>query len=159
MKTLYEMKESMTTIGNQLQKKENELAKMAADDTNATIDDIKNLKQTVEALHERFGVVKEQHDKMEAEQRAQFSKQDKLGNLDPKEQKVKAKAELIQATMAGRPLSSDVVQVLGDDGTGGGKFLPKTVANDIITEPLVKNQLRGLSAFTSITNLEIPKVD
>lgn len=41
--------------------------------------------------------------------------------------------------MAKEAVPVDVYQVLGDeDATKGNKFLPKTVANDIISEPTVK---------------------
>lgn len=72
---------------------------------------------------------------------------------------IDAKAELIRATMANRPVNSDVLQVLGDNSTTkGNKFLPSTLTNDIIAEPLVKNQLREKEIVTQITNLVIPRI-
>lgn len=63
------------------------------------------------------------------------------------------------ATMANRPVNSDVLQVLGDNSTTkGNKFLPSTLTNDIIAEPLVKNQLRERETVTQITNLVIPRI-
>src|SRR5699024_9450829 len=54
---------------------------------------------------------------------------------DPKQKIIDAKAELIRATMANRPVNSDVLQVLGDNSTTkGNKFLPSTLTNDIIAE-------------------------
>lgn len=159
MKTLYELKQNMATIGQQLQKVEGELAQKAIDPS-ATMEDIQELQTSKKDLQARFDVIKEQHDSMETEQQAKLNQKVNVANIvDPKEKVVKAKAELIKSTMANKPVSEDIKQVLGDDSTGGGKFLPKTVANDIISEPLVTNQLRGLSTFTAITNLEIPKVD
>lgn len=158
-KTLYEMKQNMATIGQQLQKTEGELSQKAVDPS-ASMDDIQALQKSKDDLKARFDVIKEQHDKMEAEQKAHFAQnKNKLQNIDdPQEKVMKAKAELIKATMTHNPVSNDVKQALGDNN-GGDKFLPKTVANDIIAEPLVKNQLRGVSTFTAITNLEIPKVE
>lgn len=158
-KTLYELKENMSTVGQQLQKVENELADKAID-TAATSEDIQILQKSSADLKMRFDVIKNQHDKLEAEQKAQFQQNQGLGGLeDPKQRATKAKAELIRATVRQTPLADDVKAALGDDsGTGGGKFLPKTVSTDIIVEPLVKNQLRNLSTFTQITNLEIPKL-
>lgn len=108
----------------------------------------------------RFDVIKGQHDQLEAEQKAKLAKQDDLKAItDPDKQKVEAKAELIRSTMKNKPVSSDVRQELGDDTTtGGDKFLPKTVSTEILSEPYVKNQLREISDFTQITNLEIPKI-
>ena len=159
-RTLYELKQNMTTVGQQLAKTEKQLSDTAID-TSATTEDIQTLQKSRDDLKMRFDVIKEQHDQVEADQKAKFAQQDNLNNIaDPVEQKAKAKAELIKATMNNEPVSKEVFQALGDDtSTGGGKFLPETVANDIISEPLVKNQLREVSTFTAITNLEIPKID
>lgn len=157
MKTLFELKQDMTTVGQQLQKVEAQLAEKAVD-PKATMDDIQALQQSKKDLQMRFDVIKEQHDQLEAEQKAKFQK-DKLGKIeDPKQKVVSAKAELIRATMRGKAVSTDILQALGDNNTGGGKFLPKTVANDIIMEPLAKNPLREISTVTNITNLELPKL-
>lgn len=159
METLYEIKQNMATIGQQLQKTEGELSQKAIDPS-ASMDDIQALQKSKSDLKARFDVIKDQHDKLEAEQKAKFSQKDNIKNIaDPNEQKMKAKADMIKAVMANKPVPADVRQALGDDNsTGGEKFLPKTVSNDIITEPTVKNQLRGISTFTQITNLEIPKI-
>ncbi|MBN6887017.1 HK97 family phage major capsid protein [Cytobacillus horneckiae] len=162
MKTLFELKQSMATIGQQLQKIENELADKAMD-TTATLDDVKALQTTKSDLKMRFDVIKEQHDQMEAEQKAKFENNQGLKDItDPKQKIEKAKADLIRAAIRQQPVSADVRQALGDNtnpATGGEKFLPKTVSTDIITEPLVKNPLREVSTVTNITNLEIPKLN
>ncbi|MDQ0268880.1 phage major capsid protein [Cytobacillus purgationiresistens] len=163
MKTLFELKQDLITIGQQLQKVEGDLSQKAVD-PKASMEDIKALQQSKKDLQMRFDVIKEQHDTMEAEQQAKLAAQATTNSAgianenDPKQKVIKAKAELIKNVMANKPVSGEVYQALGDDNTGGGKFLPKTVSNDIITEPSVKNQLRELSTFTQITNLEIPKI-
>jgi HK97 family phage major capsid protein len=164
MKTLYELKQDMATIGQQLQKIENELAEKAVD-PNTTMDEIKALQKAKEDLKMRFDVIKQQHDALEAEQKAKFQAQleaqKSLNSVnDPKERIIKAKAELIRATMQGKPIPADVRAALGDrNQTGGEKFLPKTLSKEILTEPFVKNPLREISTVTQITNLEIPKLD
>ncbi|MGN8647891.1 phage major capsid protein [Gracilibacillus sp. HCP3S3_G5_1] len=157
-KTLFELKQNMATVGQQLAKTENELAQ-AAIDTTKTTEDIQVLQKSRDDLKMRFDVIKQQHDKLEEEQQQAFQRKKNVLAEDPEQKIVDAKAEMIKAVMANKPVDKEVFQALGDDtDTGGGKFLPKTVSNDIITEPLVKNPLRGLSAFTQITNLEIPKI-
>lgn len=71
-----------------------------------------------------------------------------------------AYASLIRATMNNTPIGADVKNALLDDTTtsGGTSFLPKTVSTQIITEPLVKNPLREHSTYTSISNLEVPRL-
>lgn len=159
-KTLYEMKQNLATIGQQLQKTEGELAQKAIDPS-ASMEDIQALQKSKEDLKARFDVIKDQHDKLEAEQREAFQNKDGIKAIaDPVEQKMEAKASMIKAVMRNEPVPADVKQALGDgNSTGGEKFLPKTVSNDIIVEPLVKNQLRGLSTFTQVTNLELPKIN
>lgn len=157
-KTLYELKQNMATVGQQLAKVESDLSAKAID-TTATMEDIQAIQKSRDDLKMRFDVIKEQHDQLDVEQKAKFN--NKKNNLaeDPEQKIIDAKAELVKSVMTNKAVSNEVFQALGDDtATGGGKFLPKTVSNDIITEPLVKNPLRGLSGFTQITNLEIPKI-
>lgn len=158
--TLFELKQNMATIGQQLQKVEGELAQKAVD-PNATMDEIQALQQSKADLKMRFEVIKEQHDALEAEQKAKFQQNKGIQAIeDPKQKVIKAKAELIRAAINKRPVSADVFQALGDNGTtGGDKFLPKTVSTEILSEPFVKNPLRDLSTYTQITNLEVPKID
>jgi HK97 family phage major capsid protein len=163
-KTLFELKQDLLTIGQQLQKVENDLSQKAVD-PKATMDEITQLQQSKKDLQQRFDVIKDQHDTKEAEQKQQFALQQQNLTLglanenDPKQKVVKAKAELIRSTMHQKSVSTDVFQALGDNGTtGGNKFLPKTVSTDILVEPSVKNPLRNLSTVTQITNLEIPKL-
>jgi HK97 family phage major capsid protein len=160
MKTLYELKQNLATVGQQLKKVEEELAAKAID-PNATMEDIQALQKSRDDLKMRFDVIKEQHDALEAEQKAKFEAKNGINSVDdPKEKVIKAKAELIRATINQRPVSVDVRQALGDnETTGGNKFLPKTVSTEILSEPFVKNPLRELSTFTQITNLEVPKID
>lgn len=41
---------------------------------------------------------------------------------------------------------------------GGDKFLPKTISDNLLVEPVIKNPLRDISTFTNIAGLEIPKI-
>lgn len=78
---------------------------------------------------------------------------------DPKEARVKAKAAVYRAALRNEPAPTEHYKALTDNAsTGGDKFLPKTVASEIIAEPAVKNPLRDHSRVTNITNLEIPKI-
>ncbi|MED4726997.1 phage major capsid protein [Aneurinibacillus migulanus] len=160
MKTLYELKQNLATIGQQLQKVESELAAKAID-TTATMEDIQNLQKSRDDLKMRFDVIKEQHDVIEAEQKASLERnKSKLDGVeDPKAKVTAAKAELIRATVRGRQLSEEAKAALGDNNaTGGEKILPTTMTNELLHEPFVKNPLREVSSYTSVTNLEIPKI-
>ncbi|KWW18005.1 major capsid protein [Peribacillus simplex] len=162
--TLFELKQNMATLGQQLQKYEGELSQKAIDPT-ATLEDIKALQKSKEDIKARFDVIKEQHDVLEAEQKARFAENQNIQNLgiaaenDPKQKVIKAKAELIRATIRNQAVSKDVMAVLGDrNNTGGEKLLPTTMSDEILMEPLVKNPLRNISTFTNLMNLEVPKI-
>lgn len=164
MRTLFELKQSMATLGQQLQKIENELSQKAIDPS-ASMEDIQTLQKSKEDIKARFQVVKEQHDVMEAEQKAKFTERQNAENLginaenDPKQKVIKAKASLIRATIRNQPVTQEIKQVLGDrNNTGGEKLLPTTMSDEILMEPLVKNPLRNLSTFTNLMNLEVPKI-
>ena len=158
--TLFELKQAMTTIGQQLQKTEGELSALAIDPS-AELKDIQAKQESKKDLQARFNVIKEQHDAMEAEQKAKFENQDTLGGVeDPKQKMTKAKAELIKATIRNQTVSQEIKQQLGDrNGTGGEKLLPTTMSNELLMEPLVKNPLREISTFTNLMNLEVPKIN
>lgn len=158
MKTIFELKQDLATLGQQIQK-QNDLIMQKATDPTATSEDLTSMQKAKEDLQQRFNIIKAQHDQMEAEQKASLSKGQFTGSEDPKQKVIDAKAALIRKTIAKESVPMDVLQVLGDDdATNGGKFLPKTVATDIISEPVVKNPLREVATITNIPNLEIPKV-
>lgn len=46
----------------------------------------------------------------------------------------------------------------GTHMTRGDKLLPANMSNDLLYEPMAKNQFRELSKFTAIMNLELPKI-
>src|SRR5690606_36306121 len=131
-KTLYELKQNMATVGQQLAKVENETAAKAID-TTATMEDIQNLQKSRDDLKMRFEVMKEQHDQLEKEQKAKFEANKGIQAInDPKQKKIEAKAELIRATMTSKPVPNEVFQALSDGAepsNGGEKLLPKTMQN------------------------------
>lgn len=159
--TLYELKMALKTVGDQLAEVVRDISAKAAD-PNVPIKDVQDLKAKKSELQERFDTLKDQHDKAEAEQKAGLAKgKGKFnGTDDPKAKTVTAKASLIRATIRGEGIDNDVKAALGDNNsTGGEKILPSTMTTELLHEPFVKNPLRNISTFTSVTNLEIPKVD
>lgn len=156
---LYELKMALSTVGDQLAATTREISAKAAD-PGVPIGDVQSLKAKKAELQERFEVLKEQHDKAEAEMKASFQKNKLAGGDDPKAKAVAAKASLIRSAIRGDAVSDEVKAALGDgNSTGGEKILPTTMTTELLHEPFVKNPLRDISTFTSVTNLEIPKVD
>ncbi|AHN22704.1 phage major capsid protein [Lysinibacillus varians] len=160
MPTLYELKQNMATIGQQVAKIDTDLTAKAID-PQATREEIKGLQEQKADMQARFDVIKAQHDQIEAEQKAKFA-QNSLAQIDdPKQKRTEAFASLVRSTVRNQPVEHEIYAALGDNtnpATGGEKFLPKTVAQEIITEPMVKNPMRELITVTNIVNLEIPKL-
>lgn len=156
---LYELKQSLMMIGQQLKKAEGEVTAKASDPT-SNPEDIKAAQKSRDDLKLRFDVIKQQHDQVEEEVKAKIDANKGLNAIDNPQQKViAAKASLVRSTMRGKAIDADIRAALGDDSaSGGGKFLPKTVSQDVILAPLAKNPLRGHSAVTQITNLELPRL-
>ena len=107
-------------------------------------------------------VVFYQNELKELDQEAMVRMQDqsKPENLSKEEKVIKAKADLIRNTIAGRMQPKEVLNELGDGASlgNGQKILPTTLMTELVVEPYAKNPLRGVSKFTNITNLEVPKI-
>lgn len=107
-------------------------------------------------------VIHYQNDLKELDQEAMVRMQDqsKPENLSKEEKIIKAKADLIRNTIAGKVQPREVLNALGDGASlgNGQKILPTTLMTELVAEPYTKNPLRGVSKFTNITNLEVPKI-
>ncbi|MED4579021.1 phage major capsid protein [Bacillus atrophaeus] len=165
---LFDLKRNLSTVANQLKVTENSITEKAAD-PNVPLEDVKALKEKRDDLKERYDLLKNQHDALEHEQKAQIQASLERANAgvsagiksaDPSVQKTSAKASLIRAAMRKEVPAQEVRAALGDNNsTGGEKLLPKTVSEELLLEPFVKNPLRAVSTYTNVTNLELPKVD
>lgn len=159
--TLYQMKDNLSQVGQELQQVNDDIA-MKAGNPSFPDKDLNELSQKADGLEKRYNMLKTQVDKKEKAE-ANKNKGFKTSS-NPKEKKVHAYAQLIRSVMHNEAPSKEILQVLGDDngsgenGTGGQSFLPVTVSNQIITEPLDDNPLRKDETVSSITNLILPRV-
>lgn len=156
----YQLEQMLAGIGQDLKAANEKLTSMYAD-AKTTLEARNEQKNTVKDLEERFAGIKAQIEEMDrqAEEKLKNSASKVVNGDTEKEKIINAKAELIRATMANKPVSMDVKAALGDNNsTGGEKFLPKTMQNELLHEPFVKNPLRDISTFTNETNLEVPKI-
>ncbi|MCY9198936.1 phage major capsid protein [Bacillus atrophaeus] len=171
---LYQLKNSLTTVGAELKRVEEEIANTASDPT-IDIKNLENLETQKINLKKRFDILKNQHDSLEKEQQQEIKARANqnganqvkgMSSQDPKLRKIAAKAELYRATMRGRTVSEEAIAqlggvkaLLGDNAeSGGDKLLPTTMTSELLHEPFVKNPLRGHSVFTNEINLEVPKI-
>lgn len=158
MKTLFDVKNDLITIGKALAAaKQDKLVEASKPD--ALIENIKALETKEQGLQARFEILQREHDEMEAEQLKNLHKQPSAITIDPKDVVNSAKAGLVRAVMAGKSVPQEIKAALGDkNSTGGEKILPKTMTNELLHEPFVKNPLRNVSTVTNVANLEIPKI-
>ncbi|HCD07659.1 phage major capsid protein [Companilactobacillus crustorum] len=159
--TLYQMKDNLSQVGQELQQVNDEIS-MKAGNPSFPDKDLNDLSEKADGLEKRYNLLKAQVDKKE---KAESSKNKEFKNSqDPKEKRTHAYAQLIRSVMHNEAPSKEILQVLGDDngsgenGTGGQSFLPVTVSNQIITEPLDDNPLRNDETISAITNLILPRV-
>lgn len=158
--TLYQMKDNLSQVGQELQQVNDEIA-MKAGNPSFPDKDLNALSQKADGLENRYNLLKAQVDKRE---KLEKNKNKGFINIDPKEKKTHAYAQLIRSVMRNEAPSKEILQVLGDDngtgdnGTGGQAFLPVTVSNQIIAEPLDDNPLRQDETVSGITNLILPRV-
>jgi HK97 family phage major capsid protein len=160
--TLYELKEKMATVGAQLQSIENQLVEKLANPA-VPMNEISDLKNQKNDLQERFNLLKEQHDKLDQEQKDKLASENKVAiATTDKEKMAAAKAEFYRAAIQGRKMSQDAMNALqalpSPNTSGGDKFLPTTLSNELISEPLTTNPLRGVIRVTNIKGLEVPKI-
>ncbi|HDK7165935.1 TPA: phage major capsid protein [Clostridium botulinum] len=156
----YQLEQMLAGIGQDLKAANEKLTSMYAD-AKTTLEARNEQKNTVKDLEERFAGIKAQIEEMDrqAEEKLKNSASKVVNGDTEKEKIINAKAELIKATMANKPVSMEVKSALGDgNNTGGEKILPRTMTNELLHEPFVKNPLRESSVFTNITNLEVPRI-
>jgi HK97 family phage major capsid protein len=167
MSTLYQVKQNMATVGAELQKVSAELMEKAANPS-VPIEEINDLQTTKANLQKRYNLIKEEHDRMEAEVQANIRKEQQMNSVasakDDKERLIAAKAAFYRAAILKREIPDDVKAVLkaipvgGDNTTGGENLLPTNLSNELIHEPFSTNPLRGVIRMSNIKGLEIPKI-
>ncbi|MGL4731261.1 MAG: phage major capsid protein [Clostridium sp.] len=153
----FQLQQMMDGVKDQLKSENEKLSNMYMD-SKSTITSREEQQKTVKDLEERFNGIKAQLEDLDNKE-AKKLKNKSLGNSE-KDTKINAKAELIKNVMANKPVPSNVINALGDSSSmgNGNKILPTTMTTELLHEPMVKNQLRGHSTLTNITNLEIPRV-
>lgn len=160
--TIYKVKADMINVQEELKNINEQLAKGAAD---VTFDSkgLQSLRTQKVDLQARYDILKEQLEEMQAVQQSSLQNPEpKVTEGDEKTKAIHAKAELIRSAMKGKPISQDVFATLGDNDpttSGGENILPTSMVREIVHEPFVKNPIRDIIPITSITNLELPKIE
>lgn len=163
----FKIQQQLEGVRNSLVEANNKLMGLY-EDVKSDKDQRAKQQEIVKDLEERERGLKAQLDKLDAEAAAKAKAQaeaakakNPIGSATSEKEKfIKAKASFIRNVMFGKSIPNEVKNVLGDGSSlgEGGKILPKTMTTELLHEPMVKNPLRGISTFTNITNLEIPKI-
>src|SRR5690554_3302373 len=103
MKTLYELKTNLATVGAELQKIAGELMEKAANPS-IPIEEIEALQTTKANLQKRYDLIKDEHDRMEADQKAELNKSGIVAAKDDKERLIAAKAAFYRAAILEREI-------------------------------------------------------
>lgn len=169
MTSTYELRNQALDLG--------EAVKAAKEEYNKILDDPKSSREDVDKAKEFYDnrrmkyegkqeLIKEQ----EAEEKMNLKatkKPAKVVPTDPKEKMIKVEAAFIRKTM--RPddavyaekwaqVKEELKDDSGDGASNGNDLLPINVSNQLVSEPLAKNPLRGLESISTITNLILPKI-
>ncbi|HJA46969.1 MAG TPA: phage major capsid protein [Candidatus Limosilactobacillus excrementigallinarum] len=158
-KTLMELKQDQYDIGKTLENINAQLQEETASVEEGSVEKMKALQEKKANWQAKYDEMSRQVAEAEKQQKERLTPKKEPVQIDPKDKKNHAFAELVRKTMDKEAVPSDIYEALGDnDTTGGNKFLPKTVSTDIISEPVENNPLRDISTVTQIPNLEIPRL-
>jgi len=165
--TLFELKDNLQTVGEQINKIDDQLNEKAMD-TQATAEDLTGLQNTKETLQKRFDILKGQFDQADKKQKNSLKAQAGNTIADPKQKKVEAYAKVIKQVMdkGAKYGQSEFKQAMtaattapgGDNNDNGEAFLPINVSSDLISEPFKQNPLRDDATYSQVTNLVIPRI-
>lgn len=158
-KTLMELKQDQYDLGKTLENINAQLQEETASVEEGSVEKMKALQEKKANWQAKYDEMSRQVAEAEKQQKERLTPKKEPVQIDPKDKKNHAFAELVRKTMDKEAVPSDIYEALGDnDTTGGNKFLPKTVSTDIISEPVENNPLRDISTVTQIPNLEIPRL-
>ncbi|SFT04139.1 phage major capsid protein [Marininema halotolerans] len=166
MATIYQMKQNLGELGAELTHYGDEIRSKAGD-PNFKIEELRELKNKQAETEERYNMLKSEIEKKESEERDRIESQQKrenpLSGAENKEQRtVEAKADLIRSAILSKDMNQETRNLLGalpaPHASGGDKFLPTTLSNELIHEPFVDNPLRGNIRISNVTGLEVPRI-
>lgn len=157
---LWRMEQLLKGIGDELRHETSIYEKLYADGQ-STVEQRTAQKSKVEELKERYAGFKKQYEEKLRAQEESVKQQD-TSTLSDEERKVAAKAEFIRTALMGGEISAETRNLLGaikaPHASAGEKLLPVNISNELLHEPFAKNPLRGVSTFTNVRGLVLPKI-
>lgn len=162
MATIFQMKQQLADLGAELSAA-NEEVRTKAGDPGVKMEELRELRQKQSDLKERFDILKAEVEDQEKEERAKLKRKNPVSVVENTEQRmIAAKAELYRAVFSGSSPSEETRNLLGaipkPHTSGGDKFLPTNMTNELVSEPFARNPLREVIRMSNIAGLEVPKI-
>nr|DAH60947.1 MAG TPA: major capsid protein [Caudoviricetes sp.] len=161
-----ELKDLLDSLVDQV-KVENDNYKAMFGSADFTAEQRKAKYEDILKITDQIKEVKAQIDEFDNKMSAKLKGDSKMED-SRKNEIIALNAEVVRAALDNRPadlskFSNEAVEGNftidgGTHMTRGDKLLPANMSNDLLYEPMAKNQFRELSRFTAIMNLELPKI-
>lgn len=161
-----ELKDLLDSLVDQV-KVENDNYKAMFGNADFTAEQRKAKYEDILKITDQIKEVKAQIDEFDNKMSAKLKGDSKMED-SRKNEIIAMNAEVVRAALDNRPadlskFSNEAVEGNftidgGTHMTRGDKLLPANMSNDLLYEPMAKNQFRELSRFTAIMNLELPKI-
>lgn len=161
-----ELKDLLDSLIDQV-KVENDNYKAMFGSADFTAEQRKAKYEDILKITDQIKEVKAQIDEFDNKMSAKLKGDSKMED-SRKNEIIAMNAEVVRAALDNRPadlskFSNEAVEGNftidgGTHMTRGDKLLPANMSNDLLYEPMAKNQFRELSRFTAIMNLELPKI-
>lgn len=161
-----ELKDLLDSLIDQV-KVENDNYKAMFGSADFTAEQRKAKYEDILKITDQIKEVKAQIDEFDNKMSAKLKGDSKMED-SRKNEIIALNAEVVRAALDNRPadlskFSNEAVEGNftidgGTHMTRGDKLLPANMSNDLLYEPMAKNQFRELSRFTAIMNLELPKI-
>jgi HK97 family phage major capsid protein len=165
MPTIYQMKQDLSQLGEELRSVTEEVRNKAGDPA-VKLEELRSLKTKQSEMEERYNLLKEEMESLEKEERSKLELQLKSDNplfgKSEEQRMIAAKADLIRSSVERRSMSEEARNLLAaipaNHASGGAKLLPSNMINELIHEPFAKNPLRDVIRMTNVKGLEVPKI-
>ena len=159
MATLFELKEALATLDAAVAGDGEWLATKAADPTTPQEEIDKKLAHQKDMIQRR-DIIKAEHDRMEAAQKAHVQQ---AASMTKEDELIAKKAAFYRAALLGGDVRKAYeglggIPAANADLGYGDKLLPKNTSRDLVMEPVEDNPLRTVCRVTNITGYEEPKL-
>ena len=164
MSTLFQLKEGMAMLGQQIKEDASWITENAAK-PDVDIKSLEEKEAHKNDLQKRFNLLKEEHDALEREESQKVQKTAEI-ETDPKKKALLSKGEFYKAALTNGNVDNVLkaysmlggIPALDADLGYGSRLLPTNMTNELILEPLVENPMRSIVRLSNITGLEEPKL-